>query len=256
MDIQELIKKYEGDCISKQELGTLRRALLTNILESIKNSENNSEIEVWLDKNRSKLCTRKLAQAVGYDCKPVNIRQSFKTLVTEYEKELRKIGSIEFEAKSNIKKHDDETVKFLAFIQERLDNPDYQWPKNIRGGLYRKAIWAFYLDVPLDEIDYVSSLLTRNKKVKDQLADIDVLIANDKVKTLDFASKSAIDEMSETYLSQALSSTRKKLKDKTEEVVFLRHEVSKLEQRITKYENRTEALQQGNIDAFKKGSIH
>jgi len=256
VNIQNLINKFEEQTISKQELGMLRRAVLSDLLDSIKDLKTEAAIHEWLDAKKSKLNTSKLADSVGYGCKPVNIRQSFKTLVSDCEDELKKAGMITSEAKSNVEKHEEESSQFLAFIQDRLENPDYEWPKNMRGGLYRKAIWAFYLDIPIDEIKYVSDLLTRNIEIKNKLAEIDVLISNNEIKSLDYSSNSAIDEMSETYLSHALSSMRQKLKEKSEEVVFLRHEVNRLEQTISEYENKAKALQASDITAFKKGSAH
>lgn len=254
---EQLIKKYsdQNNYLSKKELGQLRRYILTELLESIL-SNNGLCANDWIDKHKTKLVKSKLATAMGYKTTSDNIRQSFKVIVEDCENKLRDMGVITGESKTNIQKSNENLAAFTLFLQERLADIAYEWPKNIKGFLYRKAIWAYFLDIPPDEVKYMPSFFTSNEDLGELLAGIDTSIYKEQVKTLPYDNASALDEMSDVMLNRALSAMRKKLKEKTTEVLMLREELRELKEDLDQQEQSKEFILKGDINAFKRGSVH
>jgi len=255
IDINELLRKYELGVISKKDLGALRRQKLIRVLDDIIKSSP-KQANQWLDKNRSKISTAKLAKSIGFRTKTDTIRQSFKAIVTKYEDELRVNGIITTNKKTNIEIGEDNKKAFLLFLYKRLKDDTYCWPKNNKGGLYRKMIWAYFIDVSPEQVESVPSFFTRNETIKKQLDDIDLMIVDDQVKTLDYSSTSALNEMSDTMLSRALSNIRLELKNARTELFLLRDQNADFEQRLKEYESKEKALLAKGINAFKTGSAH
>jgi hypothetical protein len=253
-DKSEFIKKYHVEGLSKQELGKLRRILLEELLDSIVIDTNN--IKQWLDNKETKFVTSKLAKAIGYNTKAVNIRQSFKRLVRKYEDKLKKDGILKGNAKNNIQIRDDNLKAFTIFLNERKSEPEYSWPRNLKGLLYRKGIWGYFLDIPPKEVSSIPSFFTTDEKMEELLSSIDVKIAKGEVKSIGYERESALDEMSETMSSHALSSLRQKLKAKTEEVLMLREELNNVQLKLKQYEYREKARLKGGKEAYKSGGIH
>ena len=252
-DIPELIRKYDNEGLGKQELGKLRRLLLEDLLNNIVNDLDN--IKQWLDKKETKFDTSKLASAIGYDTKPHNIRQSFKGLVKQYEGNLPE-GVLKGSAKTNTEIRNENIAEFAAFLTKRLGEPDYEWPKNLKGFLYRKGIWAYFLDVSPDEVKSLPSFFNNDSSIEDLLSSIDIKIAKGEVKTLNYERESALDEMSETMGSYALSSLRQKLKAKTEEVIMLREELESTKLELEQFKQKERARLSPGKNAFKLGGIH
>lgn len=254
---EQLIQKYtdQDNHLGKRELGQLRRYILTELLETII-ANNGQNAHYWLDKSKTKLDKAKLAKAVGYGAVSDSMRQTFVKVIGKSEKTLLELGIITGVAKTNIQKSNENLVSFTGFLHERLGEPSYHWPKNVKGFLYRKAIWAYFLDIPPDEVKYMPGFITSNDDLKELLSDIDVMISTGKVKNLPYDNQSASDEMDDTMKSRALSAMRNKLKDKTEEVVMLREELEELKEDLAEYDHREKALLKGGINAFKRGSTH
>jgi hypothetical protein len=243
---QQLTDKFDDDSISKQELGKLRRMLLENILSNIESSSN-EDVKQYLDKKHSKIDRAKLANLIGYKTKPVNLRQSFKTEIEEAEKLLKERGVIATEAKNNSQVHDDNVSRFLTFIQVRLvkAEPAYHWPVNNKGRLFHRVIWAFFLNQSPNEIKSAPSLFYRNNDVKRALADIDIKLANEEIlKTLDYASESALDEMNDNMTSAALTKYRQQIKKANEILASEREERRKLEKKIWELEDELNIYKQ------------
>lgn len=253
----QLIQKYadQDNHLSRRELGQLRRYVLTELLETIL-ANNGQNAYDWLDKSKTKLDKAKLAKSVGYGAVSDSMRQTFVKVIGDSEGKLRELGIITDVAKTNIQKSNDNLVSFTAFLHERLGEPSYHWPKNVKGFLYRKAIWAYFLDIPPDEVKYMPGFITSNDDLKELLSDIDVRISRGLVKNLPYDNQSASDEMDDTMTSRALSVMRNKLKDKTEEVVMLREELEELKEELEQHDHREKALLKGSINAFKRGSTH
>lgn len=234
---KELVEKFDNNCISKQELGKLRRMLLERILSDIALGSDEAAKQ-FLDKKRSKLDRAKLALMIGYKTKPVNLRQSFKTDIEQAEKGLKARDVIVAEAKSNAKIHDDNVTEFLAFIEDRLAmTPLYHWPVNNKGRLYHRRIWACYLNQSLDEIKSAPTFFYKDDDVKATLADIDAKLANEDIlKTLDYASDAALDEMNDNMTSAALSKYRQQIKEANETLAAVREEKRQMQITIWKLE--------------------
>lgn len=248
-----LVEKFEQGTINKQDLGQLRRLTLESVLSDIE-SDPNSAIEV-LNTKRTKIDLKKLAALVGYDIKPVNIRQSFKDVVASTEKALITASVIHVEKDASEQRQ--ETVQnFIAFIETRLGEQMYEWPTNAKGSLYRKAIWAFFLDTAIEEVEYTSPLLSKDADIAKMLADIDVKIANGEVKTIAFTSDSALDEMSDTMKSRAISKLRQQLKETQEKVTEEREARLKVEKELEQFKQAKKRLLGSTTDAVKAGSIH
>ncbi|KGJ89613.1 hypothetical protein [Colwellia psychrerythraea] len=255
INIDELLRKYELGVISKKDLGTLRRHKLISVLDDIIKSSPIQAIK-WLDKKRSKISTAKLAESVGFDTQTDTIRQSFKALVSQYEDELRKNGIITTDKKTNIEVGEGNVKAFSTFLNNRLKDNSYYWPKNNKGGIYRRIIWAYFIDVSPELVKSAPSFFTRNIAIKTQLEEIDLMIVNDQIKTLDYSSASALDEMSDTMLSRALSNIRLELKNTKTELFLLREQNADFEQQLKEYESKEKALIAKGINAFKAGSSH
>ena len=126
---------------------------------------------------------------------------------------------------------------------------------NMKGTLFRRAIWAYFIDTPLDEVKFPGAPMSQ-KKVKELCAEIDVKMVNKELQTLDYSSASATDEMSNTMESKAISQLRKELKESKEKLVEEREVRLKLEQQVEQYEyKRKESLGAGR-NAIKSASIH
>ena len=250
---QNLAKKFEQGYISKQELGQLRRLALESILNEFEITPN-SAVKV-LNTKRTKIDLKKLSTLIGYDIRPVNIRQSFKDMIISAEIALKTASIITTEKDTNEKRR--ETAQnFIAFIKTRLDEPTYEWPTNLKGNLYRKAIWAYFLDTPLEEVEYTSPLLTKNTQIAKMLADIDVKIANNEVKKISFSSDSALDEMSETMKSRAISKLRQQLKEMQEKVTEEREARLKVEKELEQFKQAKKRLLGSTTCALTAGSIY
>jgi len=250
-----LIEKYEQNKISKQDLGSLRRFTLTNLLNSIIVLPP-EEAKLWLDSSHSKLSTAKLANAIGYKTKTDNIRQSFKELVLTYEAILKDKSIIISTKKTNIEVGEANEKKFLLFIDSRLNDETYQWPMNNKGALYRRIIWAYYLDTPPEEIKSAPSFFTRNKLVKDKLKDIDIKIVTGDVKSLDYSATSALEDMTDTMTSKAIANLKYELKKAKQEIVALREDNIKFEAQLKEAELKEEALLSNDIPSLKRGCAH
>lgn len=256
LDKQRLIEKFNNGSISHQDLGKLRRSAMTELLDNLLTLDADEVKKVWLDKKASKLSTSMLAKAIGYNTKTHNVRQSYKQLVSHCEEKLKERGIITTNKRTNAEVSEDNTRDFLAFLDERLNNSEYHWPKNDKGGVYRRVLWAMYLETEPDDIQQAPSFFSRDIDVANKLKEIDLLLVEDKVKWLDYKSASALDAMSDTMLSKALSNMRAELKKAREELVLLREQNAVYEKQLQFYQAKDDALSHSGIDAFKAGSAH
>lgn len=253
---EALIALYLDNKLKGQRLGQLRRLILEDILSDIQSSTDD-EARQWLDGKQSKIDRAKLATAVGYGTQVVNLRQSFNAEIKKAEAELKQRNVINTKAKTNKQIRDDNAEGFLLFLEERLQNSDYNWPVNLKGRLYQRVIYAMYLDQNVDEIVRAPAFFFEDARVKAALSNIDVALANDDLKKrLDYASESALDERQNTMTSSALSTMRQQLKGVKEALAVEREERrklekhnaelvaknTKLEKQINQYTNRDEAL--------------
>ncbi|MDC3189519.1 hypothetical protein NQU96_07190 [Pseudoalteromonas elyakovii] len=254
---EALLQKYtdNDNQLGKRELGQLRRILLTEVLDNII-SNDCLNADKWLDKKKSRLDKNKLASAVGYGITPDNIRQSFVKQVKEAEEVLRVAGKITTKPKTNSQIHNENLEAFTSFLKERLDEDGYYWPKNAKGFLYRKAIWAYFLDIPPEEVKYLPSFINSDAELAEMLSNIDILISEDQVKSIDYKRESALDEMEDTMTNRALSAMRLKLKEKSEEVVLLREELKETKQELAELKQQQKSLLSQGLTAFKQGSAH
>ncbi|GAC32305.1 hypothetical protein [Paraglaciecola polaris] len=253
----KLIKKHDDEGLSKKELGQLRRILLTELLDKILADGNEDKyIGEWLDKKKTKIDKAKVAKAVGYDTKPDSIRQSFSELVKGYESKLLKAGILSGDSKTNAQIRKENLTAFTEFLNIRLNEPDYHWPRNVKGYLYRKGIWGYFLDIPPKEVTSMPSFFHNDESLERLLSGIDVKIAKELVKSINYESQSVIDEMSDTMTSHALSSLRQKLKAKTQEVVMLREELKTVQLELLQYRYKEKSRLKSGKNAFKAGIIH
>lgn len=256
MNKSELVAQYNAGKISgkisKQGLGNLRKIILGEVLNELTSDDLPiKEARKMLDSKLSKIDYNVLASKIGYDCKAVNLRQSFKLDIKEAENKLREKGIIVEDKKSRSEQKDDNIAGFLEFIQARLNDSAYEWPKNLKGGLYRRAIWAFYTNTPLEDIKYAGSILSQDNIIRKTLADIDVKIANNEVKALDFSSLSAIDDMSNTMESKVIAQLRKDLAVAQKRLVEEREARLTLEQNLAEIRRAQKRLLRGDTTALK-----
>lgn len=217
MDRKALEQKYLEGTISKAQLGQLRRVALEELIEKITNSSDYEKVK-WLNENKSRLNPSKLANAIGYRTTKDTLRQSLKSLILAAEDALLSQGVIISKAKSNTEISQDNEKNLLDFINERLSEEIYEWPINDRNRVYHRVLWAFFLDTPVDEIKAAPSFFSRNKAVKDRLAEIDTYIAKGEVRSLNYEHLSALETMEHTMTSAALSTARQKLKESKEKL--------------------------------------
>jgi hypothetical protein len=262
LDKTQLNDLYEAGTIGKQQLGMLRRIELESLIENILSSE--QAAAEWLDEKKSKICTNKLATAIGYGIKAVNIRQSFKPELVSCQEKLRQRGVIETDSKTTKETGDSNANEFLLFVRIRLDNTIYQWPINKKGNLYRKAIWAFFLDLPIAEIRTTPEMFSRNDDVKGILSFIDTKIAEGTLKTLDISAEAALDEVLDNMTSRSISTLRQQLKEVREQISFEREEKKRLaaenaglRKELAYYEQKDKALISGKgVASLKKAGVH
>lgn len=262
MDRQTLQSEYDAGTIGKQALGKLRRLKLQDILNSIL-ALPDSDAACWLNKKKSRIDRAKLAIAVGLRVKPDNLRQSFKSEIEAAEFKLRQLNVIVNEPRTNKQIGDENVSQFLVFIEERLANNSYEWPVNNKKRLYQKKIWSFFLDHPIEDIKSAPTFFSRNTTVKEKLADIDVLIADNKVKTICYASETALDEMQDTMTSAAISKLRQQIKEVREQLVGEREERKRLESEnhnlkieLEQYKARDKAMQSSSLAELKIAGAH
>lgn len=267
----ELITLYQNGKLKGQRLGQLRRIILEEVLANIL-THSDEEVLVWLDEKHSRINRAKLAEAIGYGTQVVNLRQSFNDEIKATEQVLIERKVIKHSAKTNKEQRDENTTGFLSFIEERLNNPDYNWPVNLKGRLYQRVIYAMYLDQSVDEVARAPAFFFEDASVKAKLAEIDVALANGELKKrLDYASESALDERQNTMTSAALSTMRQQLKEVKEALAVEREERRKLEKynaelleqnkqlqvQVKNYVNRDEALLGANLpESIKPAGVH
>jgi hypothetical protein len=262
MDKIQLVNLYESGVISKQQLGQLRRITLESLIDKILSSD--KEAGNWLDSKKSKLCTKKIAVGIGYGTEPVNIRQSFRLDLNICEKKLQQRGIIINESKTTKEIGDANVQGFLKFVNTRLESHIYQWPINKKGALYRKAIWAYFLDIPVVDVSTTPEMFSRNEEVKGVLLHIDKMIAEGTVKTLDHSAEAALDEVLDNMTSRSISTLRQQLKEVREKYSFEREEKKRLatenhelRNSLSFYEQKDRALLSGNgVDSLKKAGAH
>jgi hypothetical protein len=255
MNKQELVQQYKADIISRQSLGMLRRMVIQEVFKNLTEQPTMEVIASILNKNRTKVDLHKLAEKVGYEIETDNIRQSFMDEVRKFQNDLRARGYITEDEKSRTQESKENTKALIDFIVLRLAETDYEWPTNLSGTLYRRAFYAFFIDTQLEEVKYVGSVMSK-PEVKELLAEIDVKIVNRELKTLSFASDSALDEMSNTIESKAISRLRKELKDCRDELVIEREAKFSLEKEVKQYKQRQKGLLGDTSSAIKYGSIY
>ena len=254
MDKQALINEFQNGQISKHNLGKLRRICLEELLAKM-TLDPQSLADKLLNKKRTKIDLTKLCSMVGYGVKPVNIRQSFKGEIDEASKQLE-LGGYLNQSKTSSENRSENVKKFLSFIGERLDDENYEWPINTKGKLYRKGIWAFFLDIPLGDVQHSGGILSTDLEIKTKLAEIDVLLAKGDVKTIDFSSDYALDEFSNTMTNAQISQLRHKLKETQEKLVVEREARKELELKLKQFEEIKKRLLSQDNTAVKAGSIH
>jgi hypothetical protein len=261
MDKSVLQSQYESGTIGKQGLGQLRRLTLQNILDEILTLKD-EDAKGWLDKGHSKLDRTKLAEAVGYETKSVNLRQSFKEIIEVAEEKLSQRKIIVNEAKTNIEVRDENVINFLAFMNERLANPKYEWPINKNNRLFHRRIWSYFLDQKIEEVKSVPAFF-RSTEVKQLFADIDVKIANNEVNTLSYASEAALDEMLDSMtsaavskLSQQLKETKERLASEREEKKSLETENHTLKAELERYKARDQSMINSSLSSIKIAGAH
>jgi len=242
----ELVEKFDNNSISKQELGKLRRMILEPILANI-SSCSDEDAAKYLDGKKSRLDKGKLAKLIGYKTEPVNLRQSFREEIRTLEEALEERGVIVNKAKSNQQVHDENITGFLKFIHDRLnmEKPAYYWPVNNKGRLYQKVIWAYYLNQDPVEIKSGPSFFSSDRDVKAVIAGIDTKLANDEIlKTIDYASESALEEMKDNMTSASISKYRQQIKKAYEALATEREEKRKMQEQVWKLEEELHLFKQ------------
>jgi hypothetical protein len=228
MNKQQLIEKFEADKISKAQLGQLRRIVLEELLGKIKEMDYHEATE-WLDTKRTKLLRPKLAEEVGYKTVVDTLRQTLKPIIMAAESYLKDNGIITGEAKSNTEIKDDNETGVIDFLNKRLGDKIYEWPTNNRNKVYHRVLWAFYIDTPVAEVNAAPTFFSRNKVVRDKMADIDVLIAQGKVKTLNYEKLSALDDMENNMTSAAISKLSQQLNQTKAKLAITEEKLKKCE---------------------------
>ena len=268
MTKSELIALYDASHISPQNLGKLRRMVLAEILGKIETLPD-TEVKSWLVRDGSRLDRAILATAIGFRCERHNINQSFTDLVEAADEKLRKRG-FNIKPQTNKEIGIDNVTRFLTFLKERLLDTNYNWPVTDRKKLYHKRIWQFFLDTPIELIDAAPSWFYSREEVKQQFAYINVLIVEDKIKTLSYASECALDEMQDTMTSQQIVKLRQQLNEKKQELATEREERKsldaknlklnaenmRLEGELKQYKLRERATLAQNYDAIKIAGAH
>lgn len=248
MNKEELIERYNNDTISRQQLGSLRRIILDELLQSFK--EDAVLAKSFLTKNGNKLDRKKLAAGVGFGIKTVNISQSFKELITKAEETL-KADQIIIE-KSDEKIRQESLESFNVWLNEKIETPDFLWPVNNKNGVYRRILWSIFLDADPSEITKAGSIMN-DSGIKKALAELDVKIVRGEVQTADYAPDSALEEMSDTMQSKAISRLAAETKVLKERLAHANEQIRGLRADLKVYEARDKSLLENNI---KGGSIH
>lgn len=253
-DKDQLIKDYKIGTLGKQGLGRLRRLLLTEILRN-----------PWqfYDEKFRKLDRARIAEAVGFGTTPATLRQSFKHEIEEAEASLVVQGVVVAQTRTNADIGQESAVSFLSWIEERLKEPDFEWPVSHKGHLYRRGLWASYLGQELEDIARAPSLFARNGEVKDILDQVDVKIVEGQVQTCSLASASALDELTDTMTSRALSTLRAEVKELQEKLVAERESRLKtekrnalLEQEVNRLQAKEQSLLSTALEDIKIAGLH
>lgn len=264
MDRQILEDKYMAGTLSRQGQGQLRRLVLQEILNEIIVLPVD-EARGWLDKKYSKLDRAKLANAVGYGIRPVNLRQSYKDDIEVSEEKLRNRKVIVNEAKTTKEIGDENITNFLAFINERLNSATstYEWPVTNNNRVHQRRIWSYFLEQNYEEVKSAPSFFWSDSEVSGLLASIDLMIAKGEIKTISYASETALDEMKDTMTSAAISKLRQQLKNAKDKLASEREERKTLETKnyalkkeLEQYQARDKAMSSSNISAIKIAGAH
>lgn len=237
MTRDELKEAYANEKISKQQLGQLRRMELNDLLDSLVSNPNLAT--PYINKNGNKLVLKKLAEKVGYDMEAVNISQSFKELVEKAEASLVISSTISTDTNAVLRKQNIDELK--GWLDLRINNANYQWPVNNRNKIYRRVLWAFYLDTPPSEIDKPGGIMN-TKEIQNILSILDVKVVRGELKTLDYAAISALEEMSDTMQSKAISKLTAETKELREKLTMANEEVRNLRHKLKIYRARDDAL--------------
>lgn len=249
---EALINKFFNKKISKVELGGLRRIVLNEILDKVLQC-NNDDIADYLSSNKSKIDRAKLSKLMGFGTTTDSLRQTYKEEIENVENLLRSRGIITGFVKTNKEVHSENIEGFTAFIKTRLEmkSPEYYWPVNNNGRLFQRVIWAMYLDQPVEKTKSAPNFFYE-EPVCTLIADIDAKLACGEIlKTLDYASASALDEMNDCMTSAALRTARQKIKELQEQKAALREDYKKLEKDNNKLQEDKVALE-SELNLYKQ----
>lgn len=244
----ELIELFQTGKINKKQIGQLRRMTLMSILQR---AEIDTEFaKSILTQKKNKLDRKKIAELIGFDTKAYNITQSFACEIKQAEKGLVKQKVII--DKTNTQIRSEALSKLLAWLQERINDEKYCWPVNDKNRIYRRVLWAYFLDVDPAEVRHTGALMNE-ADVQKTLSELDIKIAKGQLKTLDYSATAAIEEMSDTMQSRAISALTAENKELKEKLANAREEVRNLRLDLKVYQARDLALSEGNI---KGAGIH
>lgn len=245
--LPELEALFKVNKLSPKLKGMVRGLVLTDLLATIESSLP-EHIQTWLDSKGTRLDKTKLAAKIGFGCERASINQSFKTLVVDADERLNLAATLTTRQIGL-----DNITRFEFFLKERLDTENFQWPVSDRNKLYHKRLYMNFLD-DKDNIAQVTSApgwFYNNDKIKQLLADIDVLIVEGKVKSLSFASECALDEMSDSMTSQKVKNLLAQLNEKKTELAAEREARRKSDKSLRALEAKFESTE-AELRQYKK----
>jgi hypothetical protein len=242
-----------GDNPSKQALGKARRHNLELILATIPQA---SDDEVRLLLNKKGIDKAKLSEKIGLNIKSVNIRQSFSKEIKTAEKGIAARELITVNDKELSESGNENAKLFIAWLDEKLDNPKFLWPITHKETLYRCAIWALFSEQELDDVERTPSLFSRSKLVKEKLKNIDLKLVKGELATQSYASETALNEMNDSMTNRKILTLAQKVKVLTEQLASERKEKNELSKELEQLKQEKEGLLSGDLPSVKLSGVH
>ena len=222
--------------MNKIEKGQARQKTLKSILDDVSNWDTSrllKAIEEGFLKRDGTFSKSKLANQVGFDCKPDNFRQNKKTMqapIQALEKiiKYKLLNEQEVKEPTNKAKGEIARANFLEYLESvgTINNPV---PIQHNGRLYKKGLWAKYTDQDIE-----LSLNTPNwfskEPVKEALDTIDLCILNkDGIHTVDMSHDSISDDIDDSMTSSTIRKQKQKIKQLEEKLEVLTRSIKKYE---------------------------
>jgi hypothetical protein len=198
------------------------------------------------------LSRKDLAKAIGLDCKPDTFRQNakLKEKILALENFIKETyfsdAKVDVKAKSKQVIGDETEESFLAWLST-VGTEELPAPTNINDRLFKKALWAFYSEQPLEDVKAAPNWFNSREAVKAALDELDLKVVAEEVTIKKYASESIADDMENSMTSALVRKLRGEIKTLTEKLDSEREMRKEKELELKQYQMLSDQIPSGKM---------